>query len=228
LQSVLAIETSQRTGGVALRDRSGSIHVETFASGGGHDDALMPAIDRLVRGAGMSPADLWGVGISVGPGGFTGLRIAVTTAKMLALTLDVRIAAVPSALVVAESCDPAAFGPGPILVALAAKRETFWSSVVIHKDGAWTISGEPSLVSAGDVVLDGITAVIADEFLPEAARGACAAAGVAIHEPRFDPRACLIVGARMLEADEFTDPLALVPVYPRPPEAVRLWKDRQG
>ncbi len=44
---VLAIETSQRKGGVALRDASGAAYVEWVAENLRHDDDLLPAIDRL-------------------------------------------------------------------------------------------------------------------------------------------------------------------------------------
>jgi tRNA threonylcarbamoyl adenosine modification protein YeaZ len=105
---LLAIETSQRVGGVALRNRrTGAIDVEMLRAHKRHDDDLLPAINRLFHRLHCSPRDLKGgaVGVSIGPGGFTGLRIAVTTAKMLAETLDAQLLAVPSALVAAESLD---------------------------------------------------------------------------------------------------------------------------
>ena len=151
---VLAIETSQRTGGVAVLDRHGIPHVEMLMQKKRHDDDLVPAIDRLFMRLGLDRAELGVVGISVGPGGFTGLRIAVTTAKMMSLATGAKLVAVPSALVVAEACVPVLLTEGEtgvgasragssspeegaeaaprqlggprIAVALAAKRETFW------------------------------------------------------------------------------------------------------
>jgi hypothetical protein len=46
---MLAIETSQRTGGVALRDRAGQVHVERLGEGTRYDDELVPAIDAIVN-----------------------------------------------------------------------------------------------------------------------------------------------------------------------------------
>ena len=121
---LLAIETSQRTGGVAVSDLQGRAHAEPLSQSLRHDDELLPAIDRLYTRLGLEPRQTRAVGVSIGPGGFTGLRIAVATAKMLAETLGVDLVAVPSALVAAGSYR----GSGPIVVALAAKGETCWAT----------------------------------------------------------------------------------------------------
>jgi tRNA threonylcarbamoyladenosine biosynthesis protein TsaB len=222
---MLAIETSQRCGSVALRDPRGNIHQEMMRTAARQDDDLLPALDRLMRRAGLQPRDLsnGAVAVSIGPGGFTGLRIAVSTAKMLAETLNVRLLAVPSALVAAEVCDLR----DPILVALSAKRESFWSTRLTRRDGHWTISGEPRLLDAATIDLHEIVAVIADEHLPDQARQRFLESKLPILESRFAATACLAVGSRMLEAGLVTDPLRLLPLYPREPEAVTLWNQRQ-
>ena len=84
---LLAIETSQRRGGVAVRDAAGDAHTEALAARRVHDVDLIAAVDRLFARLGLEPSDLGVVGVSVGPGGFTGLRIAVSTAKMFAESL---------------------------------------------------------------------------------------------------------------------------------------------
>ena len=96
---ILAIETSNPSAGdgsgVALSDAAaGWTDVEPLrpsrqnAPGaprtghGGQDDDLMPAIDRLFRRRAARPSDLSRVMVSVGPGGYTGLRIACAVGKM--------------------------------------------------------------------------------------------------------------------------------------------------
>jgi tRNA threonylcarbamoyladenosine biosynthesis protein TsaB len=54
--------------------------------GRSHSVILLPALETLVREAGLKPADLAGVVCCVGPGGFTGLRTGVATAEGLAVT----------------------------------------------------------------------------------------------------------------------------------------------
>jgi tRNA threonylcarbamoyladenosine biosynthesis protein TsaB len=56
------------------------------APGRSHSVTLLPTVDDLLAQAGARPADLRGVVVCVGPGGFTALRIGVATAEGLALT----------------------------------------------------------------------------------------------------------------------------------------------
>jgi len=184
----------------------------------------MPAIDRLLTKSGLQPGDLEAVGLSIGPGGFTGLRIAITTAKMLAETLEVKLIAIPSALVVAESHNPA--HAGPILVALASKGDTCWLTKVEMTPGRWEIQGEPGLMDAHQLELTDITVLLGDHHVPEAIRKKCEDISVSIIEPQFDPAACLKVSLYRLASGDIADPLTLLPLYPRPPEAVTLWEKR--
>jgi tRNA threonylcarbamoyladenosine biosynthesis protein TsaB len=50
----------------------------------GHSRELMPAVDRLMRDAGLGFGDLDALAVGIGPGGFTGLRIGIATAHGLA------------------------------------------------------------------------------------------------------------------------------------------------
>jgi tRNA threonylcarbamoyladenosine biosynthesis protein TsaB len=56
----------------------------------------MAAVDRVLSDARWTMRDLAGLAVAVGPGSFTGLRIAVSTVKGLALALGLPIAAVPT------------------------------------------------------------------------------------------------------------------------------------
>lgn len=219
---LLAIETSQRAGGVAVRDREGRDHVELL-SAGRYDEQLMPAIDRLYGRLGLRPADTGAVGVSVGPGGFTGLRIAVTTAMMLAETAGASIVSIPSALVAASSYE----GPGPIVVALAAKGSTCWAARLDRTgDGMWGIASEGRLADAASIDLTGVKAVLADSYLPQALREKCEQLGRKVVAPNFDSLACLAILTHLYMEDRTTDPLVLTPMYPRPPEAVVRWEAR--
>lgn len=231
---LLAIETSQRIGGVALRDANGRVHEEMLAPKKRHDDDLMPAIDRTFRRAGCSSRDLdehGAVAVSVGPGGFTGLRIAIATAKMLAETRRAKVIAVPSALVAAETCERDITSKADsLMVALAVKDDSFWCTILKRDESTgWRLRAQPdnpALVRGADSDLAAVNLVLADEFFPSEARARCEAQGIPVIEPRFSPSACLVAASRMADAGEFTDPLHLLPLYPRPPEAVSLWERR--
>jgi tRNA threonylcarbamoyladenosine biosynthesis protein TsaB len=261
---ILAIETSQREATVALRDRRGAggtgrggegrpegvgegvIHEESLSPRKRHDDDLLPAIDRLFTRAGLRSADLrdGAVAVSIGPGGFTGLRIAIANAKMLSEALHVQLLAVPSALVAAE----AFAGDGPIIVALGCKNETFWLTKLEragelsaaggesvrrkpadhNAKNAWQIVGVPGLARADAFDFSDVRCVLADEHLPETARARLAVAKTPTEPLRLSARACLLAGERMLARGEAVDPLQLLPLYPREPEAVSLWEARRN
>ena len=208
---------------MALRDASGVAHVEWVAEDLRHDDDLLPAIDRLYKRVQLEPRVTDAVGVSIGPGGFTGLRIAVSAAKMLGEALGCKLVAVPSALVAAGSYH----GDGPIIVALASKADTCWVTALEDTGGQWELADEGQLTDATSLDLTDVKALIGDEYLPGEVRGKCVAAKVPIIEPKFDPQACLAATERRLELGEVLDPLTLGPLYPRCPEAVLKW-NRHG
>ncbi len=215
---LLAIETSQRRGGVAVRDRDGRDHVEWLRTSDRHDDDLLAAVDRLYTRLRLAPSDTDAIGVSTGPGGFTGLRIAIATAKMLSEALGARLIAVPTALVVADSWA----GPGPIIVALASKQQTVWVTRLRRSDAGrgWAMDDDGRLTEIDAIQLGQAEVLLGDRYLPEALRERCQEACVAVIEPIFNPAAGLAVAGRLLAGGLRTEPLAMVPMYARPPAVV--------
>ncbi len=81
---VLAVDASTDVAAVAVGTPGGPVLV---APGGGprrHGAGLVPSIRDLLRSAGLRPADLAAIGVGLGPGSFTGLRIGLAAAKTLA------------------------------------------------------------------------------------------------------------------------------------------------
>ena len=60
----------------------------TVSRGRHHAESIAPAIDFVCRRAGVRLSELDAVGVDVGPGLFTGLRVGVGTAKALAFALE--------------------------------------------------------------------------------------------------------------------------------------------
>lgn len=71
-----------------------------------HSSYVLPTIDQLMRTVGWQPADLDRVVVANGPGSYTGIRIATTTAKGLAMTLGIDLVTVSSLAVVAAGTLP--------------------------------------------------------------------------------------------------------------------------
>ena len=225
---VLAIETSNPTAWVPGTPMPGvCVGVRTPAGvelrsveacdPGSREDMLMPAIDRAMRAAGLQPADLGLVAVSVGPGGFTAVRIAVTVARMIAEVSRAAVVAVPSALVAAASApeDERTFA-----VVLASKGDdAFVTRFERPLDPKAVARGE--ILRADDLDSLAVGMLVADAFLPAAMRAWAESRGVAVVPSTFDPRECL----RLAVCLPTVDVIDLAPIYPREPEAVRKWRE---
>ncbi|MHC4521456.1 MAG: tRNA (adenosine(37)-N6)-threonylcarbamoyltransferase complex dimerization subunit type 1 TsaB, partial [Planctomycetota bacterium] len=100
---ILAVETSSRLGSVALALGPDLLGAETFSASLRHSAEIFPTIGDLLERSGYAAADISQVHISVGPGSFTGLRIAVTVAKSMHLANSVRLITVNSLDVIAAN-----------------------------------------------------------------------------------------------------------------------------
>jgi tRNA threonylcarbamoyladenosine biosynthesis protein TsaB len=97
----LLLETSGRGGRVGLAV-GGAIAQAPLDPTRRHNRDLAPAADGLLRAAGLTPKQLHGVMVSVGPGSYTGLRVGVMSAKALAYATGCRLVAVPTFHAIAE------------------------------------------------------------------------------------------------------------------------------
>ncbi|MCE2967606.1 MAG: hypothetical protein ACK55O_12830 [Phycisphaerales bacterium] len=252
---LLAIETSNPSAiadrgaafgpGVAI-GRIGStgleiLHAEALRPVGRHEDDLATCIDRCVSaGVGSASANARAaiglVVVSVGPGGYTALRMACASGQMIALANGARCVAVPTAGALAMSHVMHAAQTGgdarslfPMAVALAGKGDT--AHVTVFSDAAKV--RDPAACAAGRVVGPSevgamrLATLIADGHVPAALTAAAGQAGAKVLPPAFDPRALLelVAGAN---AWPDADPASLVPLYAREPEAVTLWRARGG
>ncbi len=86
---VLSFDSSSKTLSVAVLDDKDLLADVTINIKKNHSITLMPAIDFLMQSIDLNPADLDRIVVAQGPGSYTGLRIAVATAKMLAYSLKI-------------------------------------------------------------------------------------------------------------------------------------------
>ena len=93
---VLGIETATLVAGVALINNEKVFSEHFINNRKTHSQNLMPMIKEVLTEGGISPQELGGIAVSVGPGSFTGLRIGMATAKALAQALNLPIVGVPT------------------------------------------------------------------------------------------------------------------------------------
>ncbi len=218
----LARECSQRTGGLAVQGSDGVIRTEALESASGVDDQLMTAIARLFKEASAVPQDLSLVGVSIGPGGFTGLRVAMATAKTLAFVTGCQLAAVPTAHVVAASL------PSPhkaVGVLLSERRGTAWCTCI---SASGEPMGTPGLVDTHSLAerVDGCEILVGDLHIQETFRDGIHTSGLPVRDLPANPAACLKLAQAFAERGQTVGIHQLEPLYPRPPEAVRLFDAR--
>jgi tRNA threonylcarbamoyl adenosine modification protein YeaZ len=86
---ILGFSTAGPYCGAALFDGaeiSSALHEELAK---GQAERLMPMLEEVLQAGGASFDDLKGIGVGIGPGNFTGIRIAVSAARGLAMGLGI-------------------------------------------------------------------------------------------------------------------------------------------
>ena len=95
---VLAFDTSSKALSLAILEDKQVLAETTINIKKNHSITLMPAIDFLMASLDWAPKDLDRIVVAEGPGSYTGLRIAVATAKTLAHTLNIELVGMSSLL----------------------------------------------------------------------------------------------------------------------------------
>ena len=91
---ILALDSSAKTGSVALVDNNkiiGSFFINTALT---HSQTLVPMIESLLKSTNTEAGNIDVLAISAGPGSFTGVRIGVAAVKGIAMALDKKCASV--------------------------------------------------------------------------------------------------------------------------------------
>ena len=96
--NILAMDTSNKALSLGLLQDKELLGQVTLNIKKNHSITLMPAIDFLMNSLDMKPTDLDRIVVAQGPGSYTGLRMAVATAKTLAHTLKIELVGVSSLL----------------------------------------------------------------------------------------------------------------------------------
>ena len=135
----LALCSATRTASVALL-RGDRVLVEHSAQTDRHQsESLLPLVDLVLRDAAASVDDLDCIGLSIGPGSFTSLRIGVSTVKGLVYGTELPVVGVSTLRVLAEAVaiEADTIAPsGSIIGTLNAQREEVYAAAFSGmKDG---------------------------------------------------------------------------------------------
>jgi tRNA threonylcarbamoyladenosine biosynthesis protein TsaB len=133
--NVLVLDTSTGRAAIGLKVRSGMVYAKATDGVQKHGRDLIPCVAEVLASGGVAARDLEVIGVGMGPGSYTGLRVGVTAAKTLAYTSG-------AALVGLDSLEAVAWNaPGSALkvsVVGDAQRGEVYSA-----DFTRTAAGEP-------------------------------------------------------------------------------------
>jgi tRNA threonylcarbamoyladenosine biosynthesis protein TsaB len=133
---VLAVDTTTPRASVALAGPEGVLAEARAVSDSGHSRWLLPAIEGLLRDAGLEPGAIDLFAVTTGPGSFTGLRVGLGTVQGLALASRKRCFGLPSLDVLAHTAKGEA---GTVVALVDAFRGEVFAGVY---DGEARLQGE--------------------------------------------------------------------------------------
>lgn len=139
---LLAIDTSTAYGGVMMWENGRPVYSINWRSAYNHTKHLMPEIRRALQEAGISPRELEGIAVGLGPGGFSALRVGISAAKGLALPWSIPLVGVGT--LEAEAFPYA--GTGSVVCPLLniGRRDMAWACYQ-RKDDGWRKIGDEQI-----------------------------------------------------------------------------------
>jgi tRNA threonylcarbamoyladenosine biosynthesis protein TsaB len=175
---LLAFDTATPLVTVALHDGDDVVWEGVSERPLQHGEQLAPLIDRALRETGLVRQDLTAVGVGVGPGPFTGLRVGLVTARTLGLVLELPVYGVCTLDVLAvEAADTRAVAGDFVVATDARRKEVYWAS---YDETAVRLDG-PSVAKPADAASElpvvGEGAVLYPDAFPNAAGPTMPSAG---------------------------------------------------
>ena len=162
---LLAVDTSTTQVGLALYDGAQVIGEFSWRSSRRHTVELAPAVSDLLARCGLTMDDVKALGVALGPGSFTSLRVGLALVKGLALSKDVPLIGVSTLDILAQA-QPAS--ELPLGVAIQAGRSRFALGWYKSSELAWQVEGEARIVTIDEINAEVETpSILCGEFTAE-------------------------------------------------------------
>jgi tRNA threonylcarbamoyladenosine biosynthesis protein TsaB len=212
---ILAIDTSTQWMGIALLKDTQILYEKVWRTHRRHTVELAPAIQEAVADCGLQINDLEAIGIALGPGSFTSLRIGLAVAKGLALTLHVPVIGIPSLDITAAGVPVQDI---PLITVLRAGRERLAACNYQAENGHWKATGDIYITTAQELeaAIDSPTLICGEleqeerKVLERRWRNAL------LPDPADNirrPAKLAMLCAQKFEAQQFDDVVSLAPIY---------------
>ncbi len=220
---VLGIDTATAVASVGLVRGGKLLAEESRRAVSGHTEILLPLIADLLAQSSMSLAELSGIGVSIGPGSFTGLRVALSTVKGFAYALGHRVVGVSTLEALAHTVKD---WEGLVCPLLDARKHEVYAAL-FHRDWHGRLERlTPDLVLTPHALLERITApclFLGDGVDPygQLIREQCQPAVSILPFVSYHPRGAVVahIACERLCLGEQEDLHSLTPRYVRLPKA---------
>ena len=187
---MLAFDTSGPTLSAALFEGKNFLSELESDAGAKHSNVLLPIVQRLLKKCSVSFAELEVLAVCLGPGSFTGLRVGIATAKVLAYASGKKIVGVTSLEAAARAAmDRLPAGKTAVAVVMDARRSMVYGAVYGLQRGQVKTIFKPALLPLEKFMAMTKNAVVvkADGFLPRASHVAEAALPLIARKKFIDP-----------------------------------------
>ncbi len=144
---ILSLETSTEAGSCALWF-DGLISERRCPAGQPHSETLLPLVRELLAEADVTVSQLDAIAFGMGPGAFTGLRVACGAAQGLAIASNRPVIPVGSLDTIAAMSDA-----DRVLAVLDARMGEVYAGRFVRSDDLWLIQGDIRVSPPGEVVL---------------------------------------------------------------------------
>ena len=163
---LLAVDTSTAPLGLALYDGSQVVAEQTWRNlhGAHHTVELAPAIADLLKRCGLTMEEIQVLGVAIGPGSFTSLRVGLALVKGLALARQLPLVGVPTLDILAAGQASARL---PMAVVIQAGRGRLALGWYKSSRKGWHSKG-PARVVTVDGLLEEVTdpVIVCGELTP--------------------------------------------------------------
>ncbi|MFH1523849.1 MAG: tRNA (adenosine(37)-N6)-threonylcarbamoyltransferase complex dimerization subunit type 1 TsaB [Chloroflexota bacterium] len=145
---LLAVDTSTAQIGLALYDGTQVPGEFVWHSGPHHTQELAPALDELLKRAEIKINAITAVGVALGPGSFTSLRVGLAFVKGLVLSRHVPVVGVPTLDVVAAGVPVSDRKLGAVVQAGRGRLAVGWYHAEAN---GWQAEGPATVTTAEEL-----------------------------------------------------------------------------
>lgn len=143
----LAISCSTKLGSIAICEDDNILYSKSWSRSRSHGEIVTPAIEEGLKISGLKLTDFDFLALDIGPGSFTGIRVAVNSIKTLAYASNLKVICYDSLKLISENI--------PVLdkplycVLNAFKNEIFLAEFEVGKS-KWKTSKKPKTIAIED------------------------------------------------------------------------------